>query len=102
VKKAVNTVHVPITSESGGVSFVRSQAYSGTKTGNPSIPLKSASRLTSVAPKASAVAAIHRSFSSNASPQFCRATLIAAYEIGGGLWNSFTMERVTKLVSKLF
>lgn len=39
--------------------------YSSAITGKPSIPLKSLSRLTNVAPRATAVAATHRSFSSN-------------------------------------
>jgi hypothetical protein len=45
---------------------------------SPAICRRSVSRLTSVAPTASAVAAIHRSFSSKARPFFCRASFTFA------------------------
>jgi len=47
-------------------------------TDKPLIPLKSLSRLTSVAPIASAVAATHRSFSSSLRPRCWRAALTTA------------------------
>jgi hypothetical protein len=56
----------------------RMRAYSNLTTGNPSISAKSLSLLTSVAPRASAVAAIQRSFSSSVSPRCCRASFTDA------------------------
>lgn len=53
-------------------------SYSSATTGKPSMPPKSLSRLTSVAPSTSAVAAIHRSFSSSVRPRCWRVSLTAA------------------------
>ena len=52
--------------------------YAKATTGNPSMLSKSLSRLTNVAPSASAVAATHRSFSSRLRPRCWRASLTAA------------------------
>lgn len=54
------------------------KAYPSATTAKPSMPAKSLSRVTSVAPKASAVAAIQRSFSSSGRPLCRRASLTEA------------------------
>lgn len=62
-----------------GWRSIRSRGYRMARTARPSMPLKSVSRVTRVAPRARAVAAIHRSFSSMDRPLVWRMNLSAAY-----------------------